>query len=278
MASEIETEEMRRLERGRRRFTEADDVAWRAAKALTDGILNGRADLTVEAIRLAEQAIERDRTCHLAWYVLSGSHLVGVFFGWAAERGAALEAARRAAETLMTLAPDDSRSYFARGRVEILSGDFAAGAADQRRAHELNPNDTTILFFLSWTEAAAGNVERAKALAAQAHRMSPRDRWGGVAHLACAMSALIERDFTGLREWAERAIQIQPSAPIRRVLMIVYAAEVGDAPLLRTHLERLQSIAPDFVASLFRGDYRPFHRPEHMTMLLDGLRKAGLAG
>jgi len=28
--------------------------------------------------------------------------------------------------------------------------------------------------------------------------------------------------------------------------------------------------------SLFRGDYRPFQRPEHMTMLLDGLRKAGL--
>ncbi len=24
------------------------------------------------------------------------------------------------------------------------------------------------------------------------------------------------------------------------------------------------------------GDYRPFHRPEHMAMLLDSLRKAGL--
>jgi hypothetical protein len=46
--------------------------------------------------------------------------------------------------------------------------------------------------------------------------------------------------------------------------------------LLRTHLEKLQSVAPDLIPSLFRGDYRPFHRPGHMTMLLDSLRKAAL--
>jgi hypothetical protein len=27
---------------------------------------------------------------------------------------------------------------------------------------------------------------------------------------------------------------------------------------------------------MFRGDYRPLRRPEHMQMLLDSLRKAGL--
>lgn len=58
--------------------------------------------------------------------------------------------------------------------------------------------------------------------------------------------------------------------------MIAYAAEMGDAPLLRTHLEKLESVAPDFIPSLFRGDYRPFHRPDHMAMLLDNLRTAGL--
>ena len=42
-------------------------------------------------------------------------------------------------------------------------------------------------------------------------------------------------------------------------------------------MEKLQSLAPDFLSSLFRGEYHPFHRPEHMAMLLDSLRKAGLA-
>lgn len=208
--------------------------------------------------------------------MLSASHNWRVFFAWTQDRDASIEVARRAAETLMTLAPNDSRSHFQRGMVEIVCGDAARGAADQRRALELNPNDTTVLFFLSWTEASAGNVDRAKELAAQAIRMSPKDRRLHVAHLAYAMSTFIEGNFARLREWAELAIQGRPTAPIRRVLMIAYAAEVGDAALLRTHLDALQHVAPDFISSLFRGDYRPFHRPEHMKMLLDSLRKAGL--
>jgi len=277
MVPEIEAEEMRLLERGQRRFSEADEISWRAAKAATDAVFQGQPALTLEAIRLAEQAIERDRNCRLAWYVLGRSHSWRVFFAWTQDRGGSLGAARRAAEMLMTLAPNDSRSYFLRGVVEVFAGDSARGAANLRRALELNPNDAAILFILSFTEASAGFVDRAKELAAQALRMSPKDRSVGAAHLAYAMSAFIEQDFTRLREWAELAIQSHPGAPIRRVLMIAYAAEVGDAPLLRTHLEKVQSVAPDFIPSLFRGDYRPFHKPEHMKMLLDSLRKAGLA-
>jgi adenylate cyclase len=276
LVPEIETEEMRLLERGHRRFTEADDIAWRAATAVRDAINNGQAALALEAIRLAEQAIQQDRNCRLAWYVLSASHTWRVFFAWTEDRGGSIEAARRAAEMLMRLARNDSRSHFQRGMVEVVCGDAARGAADQRRALELNPNDTMVLFFLSWTEASAGNVDRAKELAAQAIRMSPKDSRLHVAHLAYAMSTFIEGDYARLREWAELAIQGRPTAPIRRVLMIAYAAEVGDEPLLRTHLEAVQRVAPDFIPSLFRGDYRPFHRPEHMKMLLDSLRKAGL--
>jgi hypothetical protein len=63
---------------------------------------------------------------------------------------------------------------------------------------------------------------------------------------------------------------------MRRVLMIAYAAEAGDSVLLRTHLEKLASIAPDFMPSLFRGEFKLFHKPAHMKRLLDILRKAGL--
>jgi adenylate cyclase len=276
LVAEIEEEEMRLLERGQPRFTEADDLAWRAFKATTDVAFNGQPALILEAIRLAEQAIERDRNCRRAWFVLAWSHAARIFLSWTQDRAGSLEAGRQAAEMLMMLAPNDSRSYLVRAVLGLWSGNPAGGAADLRRAYALNPNDTIVLFFLSWSEAAAGNVEQAKELAAQALRMSPKDRWIGVAHLAYAQAAFIEQDFARLREWAELAIQNSPTAPIRRVLMIAYAAEVGDTPLLRTHLEKLHSVAPDFIPSLFRGDYRPFHRPEHMAMLLDSLRQAGL--
>jgi adenylate cyclase len=134
MVPEIEAEEMRLLERGQRRFTEADEISWRAGKALTDGVFNGQPALTVGAICLAEQAIERDRNCRRAWGVLSASHSWRVFFSWTQDRGGSIEAARRAAEMLMALVPNDSGSYFARGIAGVMSGDIVRGAADLRRA------------------------------------------------------------------------------------------------------------------------------------------------
>lgn len=230
----------------------------------------------LEAIRLAETAIGKDRTCTRAWSVLWWAHGWRIFSGWTQDRAASLEAARRAVEALMALAPNDSRFYLARGQIETFAGNFEPGAADLRKAHELNPNDAFILFVLSWNEAAEGNVAVARELAAQAVRLSPKDRRIGVAHLTYAMAAFIDHDLPQLRASAELAIQSQSTAPIRRVLMIVYAAETGEDALLQTHLEAVQSVAPDFIPSLFRGDYRPFHRPEHMKLLLDSLRKAGL--
>ena len=123
------------------------------------------------------------------------------------------------------------------------------------------PNDAIILFLLSWTEAAAGNVGRAKELADQALRISPKDRCIGTAHLAHAMSAFIEQDFTGRRHRGELAVQSHPTAPIRRVPMIVYAAEVGDTELLHTHREALQRVAPDFYRVCSEASFVPFASP-----------------
>jgi adenylate cyclase len=276
LVSEVEAEEMRQQRRGQRRFTEADDIAWRAFAAMIDGTFGGDQALTLEATRLAEAALARDQACRLAYFVLAWGHTWRVFMGWTGERAAVIDAARRAADRLIELAPNDSRAYLARGRLRAVAGDLAGGVADLRRAHELNPNDAFTLFYLSREEAAAGNCAPAKALAAQALRMSPKDRFIGVAYLAYALCAFLEQDYDALHKWAEHAIQSHGSAPIRRVMMIVYAAKTGDAALLRTHLERLNAIAPDFVPSLFRGDHWTFHQPQHMQMLLDSLRQAGL--
>ena len=276
MVPEIEAQEMRLSDSGQRRYREVDDMAWRAAKAMSDSIFGGTPGRSHQAIEQASQAIALDPSCALAWYVLSNSHAWRVFMAWAQDRATELAVCRHAADTLLDLAPNDSRSYFQRGIAQEMAGESAAGASDLRRALELNPNDATAAFFLSFFEAAEGNIVRAKELASRALRMSPKDRWVSTAQLAQALCAFVERDWQALHDWADLAIQAQATHPIRRVLMIAFAAEVGDKALLRKHLGRLQAVSPDFVASLFRGDYRPLHRPEHMTMLLDSLRRAGL--
>ena len=278
MVPEIESEEMRLLERGKRRYSEADDVAWRAVKTLADGEFQGRPALVDEAIRLAEQAVARNAACQQAWAVLASAHCWRVFLAWSNDRKADLAAGRRAADELMQLAPNDSRSYYLRGVVESLTGEFAASVADLRRAQALNPNDAPPQFFLSQLEASDGQVERAKALAAQATRLSPKDRWVSTAHLAMATCAFIEKDLKALHEWSALAIQSQPSHPFRRVLMIAYAAQARDQSLLHSNIEKLQSFAPDFIPSLFSGDTVPLRRAQDMEALLEILRKAGLRG
>ncbi len=45
---------------------------------------------------------------------------------------------------------------------------------------------------------------------------------------------------------------------------------------MKTHLDELTRFAPNFIDRLFGGENWLFQQPEHMEMLLDGLRKAGL--
>ena len=278
MVPQIESEEMRLLDRGKRRYSEADDIAWRAAKTLADGEFQGRPAMVDEALRLAEQAAASNAACQQAWAVLTSAHSWRVFLAWTHDRKADLEAARRAADVLMQLAPNDSRSYYLRGVVESLTGEFQASVADLRKAQALNPNDAPPQFFLSQLEASDGQVERAKLLAAQATRLSPKDRWVSTAHLAMATCAFIENDMKALYDWSALAIQSQPSHPFRRVLMIAYAAQAGDESLLHSNIEKLQSFAPDFIPSLFSGESQPLRRPEDMQALLKILRTAGLRG
>lgn len=70
--------------------------------------------------------------------------------------------------------------------------------------------------------------------------------------------------------WAELAIQSNPRAPIRRAIMIACCARAGYLQKAAQERAVLDGFAPDFIASLFRGENRVFTRPENMEHLLDG--------
>ena len=59
--------------------------------------------------------------------------------------------------------------------------------------------------------------------------------------------------------------------------MIACSARAGDMTRARAEIAVLNSFAPDFIASVFRGENAVFTRKEDMEHLLDGLRLAGLA-
>ena len=91
------------------------------------------------------------------------------------------------------------------------------------------------------------------------------------------MAAFVEQDDNNFEEWAEKAVQGNPSAPIRRALMVAYAARTGNQAMLELHRTALMSSTPEFIDSLFQGENQIFQQPEHMAMLLDGLLLAGFS-
>ena len=91
------------------------------------------------------------------------------------------------------------------------------------------------------------------------------------------MAHFTQRNYDEAVRWCESAIQAQHRAPIRRALMIACSAQAGDMARARTEIAVLDSFAPGFIASLFRGDNPVFTRQEDMEHLLGGLRLAGLS-
>lgn len=106
-------------------------------------------------------------------------------------------------------------------------------------------------------------------------RLSPEDPQASVTFPALAMAAFVERDDGTFENWCDKVIQQNPNAPIRRALMIAFAAQKGDGSLIHLHRDALMQFAPDHIGSVFRGENQLYVKPEHMDLLLDGLRKAG---
>ena len=157
----------------------------------------------------------------------------------------------------------------------MVAGRTEAAAESLRHSASLNPNDASVLALLAYAEADLDNLAKAKRTAATAIRLSPKDHWTGTAYLALALVAFVEDDPL-FPQWAERAILAEPTGPVRRLLMVAYAAEVGDKALLDAHLNPLNEFAPRFLPRFLSGELKLFRVPRHSEKVLKALQKANL--
>ena len=132
-----------------------------------------------------------------------------------------------------------------------------------------------VLAFTSFAEAAVGLRQEAKEHGSLALRLSPRDFWiTGNAQLALAMASYSAREYAEAVRWAELAMQSAPTGPIRRAVMIACLGRSGDQKRAAQERAVLDSFAPDFIRSLFRGENQVFARTDDMEHLLTGLKLA----
>ena len=255
----------------------ARQLAWRAAGLFLDAIKGGDAVLMQQVIAASEEAIAADTASLAAHFTLFGAHWACHLYRWGDRPDAEIDRAWAVVERMTAINSQDERTLTARGWARVTRGEFSGGLADLRRATEVNPNYATALVTLAFSEASTGLVQEAEAHAQLALRLSPLDYWIGNAHLALAMAHFTQRNYDEAVRWCESAIQAQHRAPIRRALMIACSAQAGDMARARAEIAVLNSFAPGFVASLFRGENPVFTRKEDMEHLLEGLRLAGLS-
>jgi tetratricopeptide (TPR) repeat protein len=256
-------------------FDEAQDVSWRAGNILRLALNAGDPERVEQAISLSKEAVALNPECFKAYITICLSYAMQSLFRWGEDPNGAADWSEHWAKQFLAKAPHSYWAHFCLGSARLRKGQLSEAIGDLRHAHELNPNEMTILQTLSYAEARAGETIAARELAQQAIRLSPKDPNIGNAYLALSLAAFVEQDHDEFRQWAEKAIRAAPNAPIRRALMIAHAAIIGDQQLLETHRDELMRFAPDFIASIFSGENKQFERPEHMELLLNGLRKAG---
>ena len=185
----------------------------------------------------------------------------------AAERHLAL------ANTLLSHVQNSITGYRIRGLSKVRSGDFTGAISDLQKASDLNPNDSETFFGLAFALASVGNSGKSKELSLIAKRLSPKDPYlGRFFYLSMAMCYFIEYDNNNFLEWAEKAIQAAPNAPIRRALMIAYAMEENDKELAQKHFLALNNFAPDFIPSVLDGENILFADDEHRQRVNGGLQ------
>ncbi len=254
----------------------ARQLAWRAHGLYLDALNGGDAAVMQQAITACEEAIAADAASLAARTTLVLAYWMCHLYRWGDRPAGALDKAWAVVERMTAINSQDERTLLSRGLVRVARGEYHGGLADLRRAYEVNPNYASALIMLAFAEATVGLAQEAEAHAQLALRLSPRDLAIGGAHLALAMARFTLRDYAEAVRWCESAIQVSHRAPIRRALMIACSARAGDMARARAEIAVLDSFAPGFIASVFRGENPVFTRREDMEHLLDGLRLAGL--
>ena len=273
---QITRAELERIGRGESAFGPAHELAWKVEAVLRSAFWNRDPGKVERATAMAHEAIRMDAKCSVAYQTICFGHTMQSLFRWGADPTVAADLAEEWAKKFLQQFPNSYTPYSCLGLARLMKKQLQEANRDFRHAHQLNPNDSVVLRYWAWCEASAGDFDNAKQHAHLAIRLSPRDDQIGIAYLALAMAAFIEKEDAAFEEWAGKAIRVQPAAPIRRAMMIAYAANAGNQALLEPHRNELMGFAPDFIDSLFRGENQPFQKPEHNKILLDGLRKAGL--
>jgi len=265
------------IERAKRKPTESLDAYDYYLRGLA--ILNRTMtrETTDEALRLFNEAIERDPEFALAYARAAQCYQYRKVNSWMVDRAQEVAEAARLARRAIEVGRDDSVALSYGGlAVGYVVGDLDDGAAFVDRALSLNSNLAYAWGASSWMKACFGELETAIQHAARAMRLSPVDPGIFLWQSFIALAHLCAGRYDDAASWAETALRDQPNYGFALRVAAASHAMAGRSAEAQKAMARLRQVDPQLRLSNLGEVISPLRRPEHRARYVEGLRKAGL--
>jgi TolB-like protein/Tfp pilus assembly protein PilF len=161
--------------------------------------------------------------------------------------------------------------------MSLLQGakEYDWGMAVLRQAYQANPNHLMAVAAFGVGSLHCGSIDDAIACFHRAQRLSPRDPFAHVALCGLAHAHMVRREFAEARDWAAKALALNPNFDPTWWMLIAANAQLGLADEARRHLKRFTDMVPGISIAKIR-DGQPSWDQERMVPIYDGLRMAGM--
>lgn len=271
VAPELERAE---IERARHKPTGSLDAYDYYLRGLAE--LHGASRETSErALAFFHRAIEADPEFASAYAMAAWCHSWRKGNGWMTDDGEAAEAvrlARRAVE----LDKGDAVALTRAGHVlGYLAGDIHAGIGLIDKALVLNPNLAAARYLGGYLRLWQGDTAAAIAHLGRAMRLSPLDPELYRMQAGMAVAHLFEGQFDAASVWAEAARRDFPGFLLAVAVLAASHALAGRTLEARRAMAQVRELDPGLHLSAVAA-WLPIRRPEHLSVLLEGLEQAGL--
>lgn len=236
----------------------------------------GTREAVEEALSLFRRSIELDPEFAAAQAMAAWCYFWRNVNGWAKDQAQERAEGERLARRAVVLGRDDPVALTRGGHaLAHLTGDVDSGIALLDRAVFLNPNLAAAWFLGGFLRTWHGECESAIEHFERAMRLSPVDPELYRMQAGIAMAHLFAGRVEQASSWAERSYTNLPSFLMVVALVAATRALGGRKEEARRAMDELRKLDPALRLSSL-GAWLPIHRPEHLSIFADGLRKAGL--
>ena len=273
IAPQLELAEIERAKRNPTRCASAYDCYLRGLAHVHRGDQASMA----EAIPLFYRTIEIDAESASAHAMAAWCYFWRKVNGWMIDRDAETAEGLRLAQRAVELGRDDAVALTRGGHaIAHFTGDLDSGIALLDRAAFLNPNLASAWFLGGFLRTWHGECESAIEHFERAMRLSPVDPELYRMQAGIAMAHLFAGRIDAASAWAERSYSNLPSFLMVVALIAATRALGGRQEDAKRAIAEMRKLDPALrVANI--TEWLPISRRDHLSIFVDGLRKAGLA-